>query len=88
MRQRTGPGRHTADREGGPSASRTRAGTAHDAAVANSLALADEAARAGDYRGALSWLGVIEAIGERLPAGYHAKRTAWSASLDGRRPRL
>lgn len=56
-------------------------GHAHWRAVANSLALADEAAATGDYINALSWLHMLDAIGEELPASYLAKRRAWAEQL-------
>jgi hypothetical protein len=31
----------------------------------------------GDYRDALGWLQVLEAVGEELPIEYRAKRQAW-----------
>ncbi len=55
--------------------------SAHSAAVANSLALADEAAAVGDYVNALRWLHMLEAIGEPLPGGYLAKRRAWASQV-------
>lgn len=53
----------------------------HESAVTRTLREADTAATNGDFATALSWLGVLEAIGERLPAAYHAKRRAWSSML-------
>ena len=39
--------------------------------------MADEAAADHDYAGALEWLDVIEAIGDRLPEEQR-KRAAWA----------
>ncbi len=52
----------------------------HTAAVRRTLKWADEAARAGDYKAALEWLAVIEAIGDELPPRYQLKREVWGAS--------
>jgi hypothetical protein len=49
----------------------------HLAAAAGSLRCADESARHGDYRDALGWLQVIEAVGDELPSEYLAKRREW-----------
>ena len=49
----------------------------HPAAVARTLAWADEAADRGDHHDALAWLAVIEAVDGSLPATYTAKRHAW-----------
>ena len=54
----------------------------HDEAVANSLAAADEAASQHDFRAALSWLTMLEAIGDELPVAYHSKREDWTAMLE------
>jgi hypothetical protein len=53
----------------------------HDRAVENTLEQADEAAASGDYQDALSWLGLIETIGDELPHSYIAKRQAWRAAI-------
>jgi len=50
----------------------------HQAAVANTLGWADEAAGRDDYHDALAWLRTLEAIGEILPEQYLAKREAWT----------
>jgi hypothetical protein len=60
-------------------------GSRHDAAVASTLQQADEAAVGGDYDGALSWLGLLEAIGDELPVGYESKRQAWLAAIAAHR---
>jgi hypothetical protein len=53
----------------------------HRAAVRRSLGWAQESADRGDYADALGWIRVLEAIGERLPPGYQAKRQAWGDQL-------
>ncbi len=53
----------------------------HRAAVGRTLSWADEAASGGDYGDALAWLGVLDAIGEDLPAEYGSKRLAWRLAL-------
>lgn len=53
----------------------------HEAAVADTLRQADEAAGNGDYPQALSWLQLIDAIGDALPEGYELKRRAWLAEI-------
>jgi len=58
----------------------------HRAAVAGSLRFATASAARGDYRDALGWLRVLEAVGEELPVDYLAKRRAWQAAVDGTRP--
>lgn len=55
----------------------------HEAAVARTLANADEAAASGDLDMALSWLSLIEAIGDRLPDRYERKRRSWLAEVTG-----
>lgn len=50
----------------------------HEQAVANTLSLADSAAAQGDYAEALAWLTTLDAIGDRLPNLYAAKRVAWA----------
>jgi len=44
-----------------------------------------EAAAEHDYAGALEWLEVIEAIGDRLPEEHERKRATW-ALAQGRVP--
>jgi hypothetical protein len=53
------------------------ASSKHLAAVAGSFRYASEAAVRGDYRDALGWLQVLEAVGEELPSRYLAKRQEW-----------
>jgi hypothetical protein len=53
----------------------------HRRAVASTLEQADEAAATGDYHGALSWLGLLEAIGDELPQDYRTKRRAWHTAV-------
>lgn len=57
----------------------------HQAAVAATLALADEAAARGDYADALAWLATVEAVGDTLTSAYHAKQRAWRL-MAGRAP--
>lgn len=57
----------------------------HAAAVVNTLKMADEAAKEQDYDEALNWLSTLEAIGERIPDHYEARRQAWSAKLADQR---
>jgi hypothetical protein len=57
----------------------------HDAAVSNTLRQADDAATQGDLAGALSWLAMLEAIGDALPSGYSTKRQAWLGALSAKR---
>ena len=53
----------------------------HHQAVMNTLSWADDAAAAGDYADALSWLHVITAIGDELPSPYPARRAFWQAAM-------
>ena len=62
-----------------PRAAARSAADRHLMAVQRSLRWAQEAADRGDYADALGWIGVLEAIGERLPAGYQARRQLWRA---------
>ena len=55
------------------------------AAVARSFGWADEAAARGDYADALSWVGVVEAMGDLIPIEYRSKRRAWLSALAGSR---
>jgi hypothetical protein len=57
------------------------------AAVARSFGWADEAAARGDYADALSWVGVVEVIGDLIPIEYQTKRRAWLSALAGNRNR-
>lgn len=50
----------------------------HRAAVRRTISWADEAAARRDFAGALEWLAVIEAIGDRLSAPQLARRRAWA----------
>jgi hypothetical protein len=52
----------------------------HERAVQSTLEQADEAAN-GDHRDALSWLGLIETIGDELPDDHQAKRRYWHAAM-------
>lgn len=49
----------------------------HLAAIRQSLAQADESARAGDHAVALEWLRVVEAVGHDLSTDYRTKRERW-----------
>jgi hypothetical protein len=53
----------------------------HAAAVRMSLGWAQESADRGDYADALGWIGVLDAIGERIPPSYEAKRRSWDGEL-------
>ncbi len=55
----------------------------HRAAVASSTASAHECAARGDYADALSWIAVLDAIGE-LPPELKASRPAWHHVLSSR----
>ncbi len=57
----------------------------HEAAVAATLAWADEAAARGDYADALGWLATVEAVGDTLTNAYHAKQRTWHL-MAGRAP--
>jgi hypothetical protein len=59
--------------------------TQHEAAIFHTLSWADEAAAEHDYAGALEWLEVIEAIGDRLSEEHERKRATW-ALAQGRVP--
>jgi hypothetical protein len=59
----------------------------HLAAVARSFAWAEEAAKRGDYTDALSWVQVVEAIGDVIPIEYQTKRQAWLSALTESRAR-
>jgi hypothetical protein len=60
-------------------------GARHIAAVARSLAWADEAAERGDHVDALSWLRTLEAAGENLSPDYAAKRERWQRAAADQR---
>jgi hypothetical protein len=53
--------------------------TRHQAAVANTLQWADEAAERGDHGNAVAWLDTLEAIGDELPEVYAIRRASWSS---------
>jgi hypothetical protein len=55
----------------------------HLAAVRQSLAWADQAARAGDHADALQWLDVVEAVAHELPAEHAEGRSSWRRALLG-----
>jgi hypothetical protein len=59
----------------------------HLAAVARSFGWAEEAAARGDYADALSWIQVVEAIGDLIPIEYQTKRRTWLSALDKGRAR-
>jgi hypothetical protein len=64
--------------------------SAHDrhlAAVARSFGWAEEAAARGEYAEALSWVQVVQAIGDLIPIEYQTKRRAWLSALAGNRAR-
>ena len=64
--------------------------SAHDrhlAAVARTFGWAEEAAARGDYADALSWVQVVQAIGDLIPIEYQTKRRAWLSALAGNRAR-
>lgn len=77
--QNTSGPRHRSAR---PRLSATDEADRHDAAVARTLMEAEDAAVDGDYAAALSWLRMIEAIGDEIPDAYEAKRAAWLAAID------
>jgi hypothetical protein len=64
-----------------PRGAQVSADDRHLAAVARSLGWADQAAARGDYADALSWVGVVEAIGDLIPTEYQTKRQAWLGAL-------
>jgi hypothetical protein len=66
-----------------PEAAGRSAADRHTMAVRRSLEWAQDSADRGDYADALGWLGVLEAIGERLPAMYQTRRKAWVHALAG-----
>ncbi len=57
----------------------------HLAAVAQSLAWAEECAAGGDYADALGWIAAVEATGDRLSDAFETKRRAWVIALAHRR---
>jgi hypothetical protein len=70
-----------------PRGARVSAHDRHLAAVARRFGWAEEAAARGDYADALSWVGVVEAIGDLIPIEYQTKRRAWLSALAGNRAR-
>jgi hypothetical protein len=64
-----------------PRGARVSARDRHLAAVARSFGWAEEAAARGDYADALSWVGVVEAIGDLIPIEYQTKRRAWLSAV-------
>ena len=60
----------------------------HERAVAQTLGWADEAAARGDHADALSWLKVLDAIGEQLSHEYQSKRESWRLSLRTKRQQM
>jgi hypothetical protein len=64
-----------------PPATGLSATSRHLAAVRRSLGWAQDSADRGDYADALGWIGVVEAIGDQLPAAIELKRHAWCRSL-------
>jgi len=59
----------------------------HLAAVARSFGWAEDAAARGDYADALSWVQVVEAIGDVVPIEYQTKRQGWLSALAESRAR-
>lgn len=53
----------------------------HAAAVRQSVAWAEDAAREGDYAGALAWLATVEAVGGELSGALAARRRGWAARV-------
>jgi hypothetical protein len=49
------------------------------------VAWAEEAARRGDYAGALAWLATVEAIGDELSQALAARRRGWSVRMQSAR---
>jgi hypothetical protein len=56
----------------------------HLAAVAGSLASAEDSAARGDYADALAWIEVIEAVGDQIPHEFQTKRDGWLAAEQDR----
>jgi hypothetical protein len=61
--------------------------SAHDrhlaAVVARTFGSAEEAAARGDYADALSWVQVVQAIGDLIPIEYQTKRRGWLSTSPG-----
>jgi hypothetical protein len=70
-----------------PRAAQMSAHDRHLAAVARSFSWAEEAAARGEYADALSWVAVVEAIGDLIPVEYQTKRRAWLSALAENRAR-
>jgi hypothetical protein len=70
-----------------PRAASVSAHDRHLAAVARTFGYAEEAAARGDYADALSWVQVVQAIGDLIPIEYQTKRRAWLSALAGNRAR-
>ena len=64
-----------------PRAALDRDRARHLAAVARSLGWARESAARGEYADALSWVQVVEAIGDPIPHEYEIRRRAWRGAL-------
>ena len=64
-----------------PSGDRLKREAKHLAAVARTLQSADESAEGGHLFDAIAWLGMLEAIGDKLPEVYEIRRDSWSAQL-------
>ena len=81
-------GKRGASRGPGPTrcAAVRRRDDVHVMAVKRSLGWAQESADEHDYKNALGWLGVLEAIGEQLPAEYQTRRQEWAHALAGAEP--
>ena len=47
---------------------------------------AEDAAREGDYAGALAWLATIEAVAGELPAALEERRRAWATRVRSGKP--
>ena len=47
---------------------------------------AEDAAREGDYAGALAWLATIEAVAGELPRPLEARRRAWTTRARSAKP--
>jgi hypothetical protein len=69
-----------------PLASTTERSQRHQAAVRQSVGWAEDAAREGDYAGALAWLATVEAVAGELPRGFEARRRSWAARMVAARP--
>jgi hypothetical protein len=58
----------------------------HETAMRQSAGWAEDAAREGDYAGALAWLATIEAVAGELPRALEARRRAWAALMRPAKP--